>query len=124
MKTEWFEILPEQCPPVDAKQCKGYYYRIANGNPATTEDFFSQRKLQPDKIFKGLGIDECITRAVSLFSEKEEAERRLKLPKFKKASIALVELKPKDGMIKKTFGIAHYSWWRTTDFNVSQAKIV
>ena len=124
MTAEWFEALPEQCPPTDAAQCKGYYYRIANGNPATTEDSFSQRKLQPDKVFKGFGIDECIARAISLFSTKEEAERRLKLPKFKNASIVIVKLEPKDGMIKKTFGIAHYSWWRTKDFNVSQAKTV
>ena len=124
MNAEWFETLPEQCPPTDAEQCEGYYYRIANGNPATTEDFFSQRKMQPDKVFKGLGIDECVTRAVSLFSEREEAEKRLKLPKFKKANIALVILEPKDGVLKKTFDIAHYSWWRTKDFNVLQAKIV
>ena len=114
MNAEWFETLPEQCPPTDAEQCEGYYYRIANGNPATTEDFFSQRKMQPDKV----------TRAVSLFSEREEAEKRLKLPKFRKASIALVALEPKDGVLKKTFGIAHYSWWRTKEFNVLQAKIV
>lgn len=124
MNAEWFETLPEQCPPTDAEQCEGYYYRIANGNPATTEDFFSQRKMQPDKVFKGLGIDECVTRAVSLFSEREEAEKRLKLPKFRKASIALVALEPKDGVLKKTFGMAHYSWWRTKEFNVLQAKIV
>ena len=68
--------------------------------------------------------DECVTRAVSLFSEREEAEKRLKLPKFKKANIALVILEPKDGVLKKTFDIAHYSWWRTKDFNVLQAKIV
>ena len=80
--------------------------------------------MQPDKVFKGLGIDECVTRAVSLFSEMEEAEKRLKLPKFKKANIALVILEPKDGVLKKTFDIAHYSWWRTKDFNVLQAKIV
>lgn len=124
MNAEWFEALPEQCPPTDAKRCEGCYYRIANGNPVTTEDFFSQRKMQPDKVFKGLGIDECVTRAVSLFSEREEAEKRLKLPKFKKANIALVILESKDGVLKKTFDIAHYSWWRTKDFNVLQAKIV
>lgn len=33
-------------------------------------------------------------------------------------------LGPKDGVLKKTFDIAHYSWWRTKDFNVLQAKIV
>ena len=57
-------------------------------------------------------------------SDRKEAEKRLKLPKFRNANIALVELKPKDGMIKKTFGIAHYSWWRTKDFDVSQAKVI
>ena len=101
MNAEWFEAWPEQCPPPDAKRCEGCYYRIAKGNPVTTEDFFSQRKMQPDKVFKGLGIDECVTRAVSLFSEREEAEKRLKLPKFKKANIALVILEPKDGVLKK-----------------------
>lgn len=30
----------------------------------------------------------------------------------------------KDGKIKKTFGPAHFSWWRTTDFDVSQAKVL
>ena len=48
----------------------------------------------------------------------------MKLPKFRKAVIAEVCLKPKDGMIKKTFGVAHYSWWRTNDFDVSQAKVL
>ncbi|MCD7849178.1 MAG: hypothetical protein LUH63_05240 [Parabacteroides sp.] len=121
---EWFEILPEQCPPTDAQCCDGFYYRIANGNPAESADFFSQRQLNPDKIFIGKGIDECIVRAISLFSEKTEAEKRLKLPKFKKAHLALVQLRTKDGVIKKTFGPAHYSWWRTKEFDVSQAKVI
>ena len=123
MNAEWFEALPEQCPPTDAKRCEGCYYRIANGNPVTTEDFFSQRKMQPDKVFKGLGIDECVTRAVSLFSEREEAEKRLKLPKFKKGKYCFSHIGTKRWSVKE-IGIAHYSWWRTKDFNVLQAKIV
>ena len=75
MTAEWFEALPEQCPPTDAAQCKGYYYRIANGNPATTEDFFSQRKLQPDKVFKGFGIDECIASGKSTQSSPLNSEQ-------------------------------------------------
>lgn len=124
MKREWFEELPEQCPPKDAKDCEGNFYRIANGNPAQSADFFSQRRLAPDKVFKGNGLDECIARAVSLFGNLEDAKKRLKLPKFKRANIALVELCPKDGVMKKTFTDSHYSWWRTTAFNVSQAKII
>lgn len=120
----WFEQLPALCPPLDAVPCGGTYYRIAKGNPATDSDFFSQRELQPNKIFTGLGVDECVARSVSLFSEVNDAARRLKLPKFRSANIAVVTLQPKDGVMKKTFSDSHYSWWRSTDFDVSQAKML
>lgn len=119
----WFEQLPQYCPPADATPCNGDYFRLANGDPATSADFFSQRKLQPNKIFTGNGVDECITRAVSLFQDKSDAVKRMKLPKFKRAVIARVRLEPKDGMMKKTFSGSHYSWWRSTEFDVSQAKV-
>ena len=107
---EWFEDLPVACPPSDATPCNGEYFRIDNGNPATSPDFFSQRKLQPNKIFVGKGINECIARAVSLFKDKDDAQKRLKLPKFRHSVIAVVELEPKDGVMKKTFRDSHYSW--------------
>lgn len=117
----WFEQLPEQCPPADAVEACGRYYRIAKGLPTESEDYFSQRKLQPNKVFIGEGIDECIVRSVSLFSTQDDAKKRLLLPKFRNQKIVIVELKPKDGVIKKTFGPSHYSWWRTVDFDYSQA---
>lgn len=120
----WYEQLPPQCPPLDAVPCVGTYYRIAKGNPATDNDFFSQRKLQPNKVFSGLGVDECIARFISLFSEVNDATRRLKLPKFRSANVVEITLQPKDGVIKKTFSDSHYSWWRSTDFEVSQAKTI
>jgi hypothetical protein len=124
MSNKWFEELPEQCPPNDAEVCNGIFYRIANGNPVTSEDFFSQRKMYPNKVFRGEGIDDCVIKSVSLFSNINEAMKRLKLPKFKRAVIAEVKLGTTDGMIKKTFGFAHYSWWRSKSFDVSQSKIV
>ena len=60
---DWYEQLPPLCPPTDANPCNGRYYRIAKGNPANDSDFFSQRKLQPDKVFVGPGVDECIAHA-------------------------------------------------------------
>lgn len=119
----WYEKLPDLCPPLDAVPCEGTYYRIAKGDPATDGDFFSQRKLQPNKIFTGLGVDECIARSISLFADINDAIRRMKLPKFRNAQIAVVTLNLKDGVMKKTFSDSHYSWWRSTDFKVSQAKI-
>ena len=73
-------------------------------------------------FFNEEGIDDCIVKSISLFSDRKEIEKRMKLPKFKKAVIAEVRLEPKDGKIKKTFGPAYYSWWRTSHFSVSQAK--
>jgi len=59
--------------PEDAQQCDGYYYRIANGNPAQSVDFFFRREdCNRTKLFKGVGVDECITRAVSLFSDRKD----------------------------------------------------
>ena len=120
----WFEQLPPQCPPSDAMPCNGIYYRIAKGNPVDDSDFFSQRKLMPDKVFTGLGIDECIIRSISVFFDIEDAVKRLKLPKFRHANVTKVHLTPKDGVIKKTFSSSHFSWWRSTAFNVSQANII
>ena len=113
---EWFEVLPKYCPPADSTSPVGEYFKIADGDPAKSNDFFSQRKLQPEKAFKGQGIDECITRAASLFKQLSEAQKRLKLPKFRKAVIAKVKLEEKDGLIKKTFRDSHYSWWRRRGF--------
>lgn len=101
MEYNWFEDLPDSCPPLDATPCNGLFYRVAIGNPATNNDFFSQRKLAPDKTFKGEGIDECIVRALSVFSDLPDAERLLKLPKFRKANIVKIELSEKDGKIKR-----------------------
>lgn len=120
---EWFEELPPLCPPADAEPCRGEYYRISNGDPSTSADFFSQRRLQPKKVFKGQGVDECILRAVSLFKDRKDAAKRLLLPKFRNSVIASVNLMPKDGLMKKTFRDSHYSWWRSRDFSVEQAKI-
>lgn len=120
---EWFEELPAQCPPLDAMPASGTYYRIAKGVPTESEDYFSQRRLQPDKVFLGEGIDECIVRSVSLFSTLPDAQKRLRLPKFRKDIVVTVDLQPKDGVIKKTFGPAHYSWWRSKQFNYLQATL-
>lgn len=79
MQNKWFETLPPECPPADSQECSGRYYRVAQGDPATSEDFFSQRKLSPEKVFLGVGIDECIVRAVSVFSEVDDAKRLLRL---------------------------------------------
>lgn len=122
MEMKWFEQLPAGCPPNDALECDGIFYRIANANPAVHSDFFSQRKMFPNKVFAD--VDECIVRSLSVFNNLESTKQRLKLPKFRKAHIAMVSLVNTDGKIKKTFGESHYSWWRSADFDVTKAKVI
>lgn len=121
----WTESLPESCPPADAHAPSGeHYYRISQGDPIKDSDFFSQRKLAPNKTFSGNGIDECIARAVSIFSNLEDAKKKLKLPKFKDGCIADIVLNSEDGVVKKTFKQSHHSWWRTQSFSCKNSKIV
>lgn len=124
MAIQWFEKLPQSCPPSDAKVCEGTFYRVSQGNPAESKDFFSQQLLAPEKQFKGEGIDDCIVRAVSIFSSLDDAKHLLKLPKFRNANIAEVSFVSEDGKLKKTFKKSHYSWWRSKSFNVNKAKII
>jgi len=116
----WCEELPPSCPPKDSLPCDGKYYRMVKCNDIT--DFQSQRKLHPDKDF-GVNIDECTARAVSVFRDIDDVKRLLKMPKFKKSKISELTLFPKDGLIKKTFSVSHYSWWISKEFKITQSKI-
>ena len=46
MEYQWFEELPPSCPPFDSVECDGTYFRVSHGNPAESEDFFSQKRFQ------------------------------------------------------------------------------
>ncbi len=122
---EWSEALPESCPPEEAYQCNGEnFYRLVAGDPARESDFFSHRKLYPTRIFK---VDECQARAVSVFSTKKEAEELRKKPPFKNKNtvIARVTIRPKDGVVAQTgHNKKHYSWWRTTAYDIAEATIL
>lgn len=118
----WYEELPEFCPPLKAIAPQSEkFYRVAKGDPTQNSDFFSQRKLQPDKQFN---VDECIARAISIFKDTEDALRLSLLPKFKGGVIAEIILTERDGLIMKTFKNSHYSWWRTKQFDYKNTRII
>ena len=122
---EWSENLPESCPPEEAYQCNGEsFYRLVAGDPACESDFFSHRKLYPTKAFQ---VDECRARSVSVFASKVKADAMRKKPSFKNRDtvIARVTIYPKDGLVLQT-GLQkeHYSWWRTTAYDILEATIL
>ena len=95
----WSEILPDSCPPLDSCEPSNMtLYRVSRGNPVVDSDFFSQRKLDPDKKFN---VDECIARSVSVHQNILHARKLLKLPKFKDCCISEITLNKDDGLIDR-----------------------
>ncbi len=123
---EWFENLPEQCPPKESKNPEGMtVYRFSHNGIPNEADFISQRMIQPKRIFNG--IDECTARSLSVFDNIEACQNKLKLPRIRKRFSAILEvnLEENDGLIKKTFiDPNHFSWWRSNNFNFENAKRV
>lgn len=122
---EWFEELPEQCPPKDANNPEGMtVYRFSHNEMPHEADFISQRMIQPERLFNG--VDECTARSLSVFDNLETCQNKMKLPRMRKrfSSIIEVRLENKDGLIKKTFNDPnHYSWWRSNGFNFKNTII-
>lgn len=118
----WEEELPEQCPPLTAVEVKDFIcYRAVNGNPATPEDFFSQRRLSPKAVYKG--VTECVTRSCSVFTTIERLKAKTLHPKFRNALVAELRLQPKDGVVEIGRN-GHCSWWVDVAFSPEKDAII
>lgn len=124
---DWYENLPDSCPPSDAMEPSGEsYYRIINSTQPVNSDFLSYRALNPDKkVF----VSECQAKAISLFTDVESCRVISKLPKFKGKNIYIGELvlTKSDGLIAHTpnkNSTNHYSWWRSKEFDIKTVRLV
>jgi hypothetical protein len=113
----WFEELPDQCPPSDAKvPSNDRFYRLGGPASPSCDDFWSQHKQFPAKLFKS--SDECKARAVSLFKDASSIERVRGMPLHKNKPIVEITLTSDSGVVQQTGGdMNHYSWWRLATFD-------
>lgn len=119
---EWYEDLPEKCPPEDAIRPNNQkFYRLCDSPPPQNVDFFSHRKLFP---FKPFNTTECIAQSLSIWESKEKCLSLKKLPAHKKKSVIEFKLSHSDGLILKTGQVFHYSWWRSKSFDISRCEIL
>lgn len=118
----WREELPENCPPEDALEDNDSYYRLVVTNPPTEEDFNSHRLRYPNKVFKDK--DECEVRSISLFKTVAACESIKKFRIHKEKLVAKLDITGDSGLIKKTGGEEHYSFWPKHDFDIISACIV
>lgn len=111
----WFEDLPEKCPPADAKSPENAtFYRLCSSIPASSVDFMSKKLEEPKRNFAG--VPNCILFSVSIWAKKEDCIEQTKFPTQKNKKVGKIILIQEDGLIQKTFSKSHYSWWRTNKF--------
>jgi hypothetical protein len=120
----YFENLNDcgVCPPTDAYSPDGVtpYYRVVKENPVTSNSFL------PTRIREGLEIEPCIAKSVSIYDSLDGIRNGYsKTPalKNKPGFIAMIVLRPQDGLLKQTLSNGHHSWWRSTEFNSETVKI-
>lgn len=119
---EWFEELPEGCPPKESLSPGNTFYRIGSIPPADS-DFWSHRKRFPHRVFQ---VSECVARSLSVFDDREAVERlRRLLPAMRGKPLLQLNLTAPDGLIQQTGNDPHhFSWWRSAQFDLQTTKIV
>lgn len=120
---EWVNTFPENCPPEDilVPEDEEFYRLLINEDVVVEEDWKSQKELHPESTYSG----ENFINAHGLSILKEANHNLFKLPKYKKIKgLAKIVLNPSDGVLKKTYGDKHYTWWRTTSFDENSVAIM
>lgn len=113
----YLELLPEGCPPDAAEEIAASLevFRLVRGNPPTLDDFRSQRAEKPNAVFQ---VSECQARGLSVFAERRDSERALKLPTLRGRSICRLRLEAGAGRIQQTGRPSHHTWWPLAAFDI------
>jgi len=112
------ETLPEGCPPADSLEVTGRLtvFRLVRAVPPSNDDFRSQREEKPGRTFSG--ISECQARGLSVFTERRDAEKALKLPSLRGMQICGIALGHGAGRILQTGKPSHHTWWPLAEFEI------
>ena len=124
-KPEWTCTMPEGCPPDDILVAdKHPFFRLAKQTDAySADDFKSYAEADP---LRNWGSQLPLAVGLSLIEGEAKARRNLKLPMFRNYhGIIALTLNPTDGVTKQT-GVhhSHFTWWRTSAFQMSNLKML
>jgi hypothetical protein len=112
---------PKSCPPNNATNSNGIYYRFIFNNPPTAEDFViwalesgnRHQLLQKKRDCKAFAVsmiaEEGIKRKFELFSRPMKIKAQKKGATF--LGIAAVKIDKDSGVIKQTGKDFHYDFW-------------
>lgn len=124
-KPKWYCKMPNGCPPKDVLlPISHQFYRLSKDSMTyDVDDFKSYAESDPQKNW---GERLPLAIGLSLIDDEAKARKNLKLPMFRQyKGIISLTLNPADGVVKQT-GVhkSHYTWWRTTAFNMSNLQMI
>jgi len=118
----WKEELPDNCPPDDAISPDGKdLFRLVSSKPPSDNDFDSYKTIYPYKQFS---VSDCQAKSISVLNDLWEIKKIRKLPIHKNKMIVRLQLERKDGLIKQTGNINHFSWWVSKYFSLNQCEYI
>jgi hypothetical protein len=119
----YLEPLPESCPPdtAEAITAPREVFRLVRNNPPTLADFRSQRAEKPDVLFN---VSECQACGLSVFAERRDSERAMKLPALRGRLICRLRLEEGAGRIQQTNRPSHHTWWPLASFDILSHGVV
>lgn len=119
-----FSIDTKYLPEIVLVPTEHQFFRLAkHSDTYSEEDFKSYNDLYPDKVW---GDKLPLAVGLSIINDEKKARKNLKLPMFKQfRGIISLMLNAEDGVVKQT-GVhnSHYTWWRTTKFNINNLKMM
>lgn len=121
----WTCEMPSGCPPENILvPFQHPFYRLTRqADQYDGEDFESYAENDP---LRNWGEKPPFAIGLSLIDNEQKAIKNLKLPMFRnfKGIVSLL-LNPTDGVVKQTGAHrSHFTWWRTTTFNLSNLKML
>lgn len=126
-QVQWTIIMPNNCPPenIEVPHTHSFYRITLDANLIQSDDLKSYADLDPQKNW---GDQLPLAVGLSVYNNEVKAQKNLKLPYMKKKKlkgVAKIDLNPTDGVVKKTCkDTSHYTWWRTTSFDVNTANMI
>lgn len=121
---EWANELPEGCPPENIliPSDQEMYRLTLEADKVTEADFIPY--LEQYKERKYSAPQKIMAAGLSVFCSYDPTLMQ-KIPALKKyKGVAKLLLNPQDGVLAKTGGENHYTWWRSTSFDINSAEII
>ena len=120
---KWIPEMPDGVPPENIDIPEGHkFYRLTIGDTIAPSDILSYHELYPDRDW---GEQTINSYGLSIIDDLNKVGKLKKIPSLRACKgISSIVLNPKDGVVLQTGKNNHYTWWRTSSFDISVAETV